>query len=98
MNTYPAFPSTGPGDYNGIPCTTHYQGLSVHDYFVAKAIQGICAAPDRYRGTTDVTIVRSASRQEWIDGIVDAAFDIADAVQAKHEARAKEPPEKDDHG
>ena len=58
----PAFPTTKPLDYWGDP----NQGMTLRDYFAAKAMQGICASgPSR-----DWTSPRLAAE----------AYDLADAM------------------
>lgn len=63
----PAFPVTLPSgeSYQGhLP----HDGMTLRDYFAAKAVQGFCAAPDM-NGTS-------------LDSVVEQAFEIADAMLA----------------
>ncbi len=64
--------------------TTHdgSDGMSLRDYFAAKAIQGMLAVPDdrRYGDRSD----KALSVEEWqawcVDGLIEHAYRVADAA------------------
>lgn len=77
MNSPPAFPTSHqePCDYNGhnnSQKTVIDQGMSLRDYFAAKAMQGICA---------------SGPSLEWSnDRLAAEAYTLADAMLKAREA------------
>lgn len=80
----PAFPQ--PCTENGYAANSPYQmaggGISMRDYFAAKAMQGMMAVPDdqRYGDRAD----QSLSVEEWqawcVSGLVEHAYRVADAM------------------
>ena len=71
----PAFPiGSTPGDWGN--------GMTLRDYFAAKAIQGMMSVPDdkRYGDRADKTL----SIHEWqmwcVTGLVEHAYRVADAM------------------
>jgi hypothetical protein len=61
MNNPPAFPHT-------------VEGMTLRDYFAAKAIQGICANPK------DIHVFEDETYEEYIDEIARCSYKIADAM------------------
>lgn len=87
-NGGPAFPCT---QYtNGISPSGHSEGLSLRDYFAAKAMQGMLAVPDdqRYGDRADKTL----SVEQWqtwaVTGVVEHAYRVADAMLKAREGSA----------
>ncbi len=64
----PAFPVPG-SEYGG---TGTFFGMSMRDYFAAKAMQGICAHPETWG--------------QGVDGLAESAYDVADAMLAARNA------------
>lgn len=71
----PAFPRDGHPDKNDLPI----DGMSLRDYFAAKAMQGMLAHSTRYHPAQGYP-------EKWHDAISQEAFEIADAML---EAREK---------
>ena len=70
----PAFPCH-PGIENPI-----YDGMSLRDYFAAKAMQGICANPD------DIHVPEDETYDQYVDEISRSAYKIADAMLKARQA------------
>ena len=66
----PAFPCESFGHMNGKETTIPTNGMTLRDYFAAKAMQGICASRDEAG-------VLIAHGYEWI---ASEAYKIADAM------------------
>lgn len=64
----PAFPQLELDQSTGNIHTQHF-GMTLRDYFAAKAMQGICA--------NEATL---PTRQEYFDNIANDAFRLADAM------------------
>ena len=63
------------------------QGMSLRDYFAAKAMQGMLAVPDdqRYGDRADKSLT-VAQWQRWcVTGVVEHAYRVADAMLAARE-------------
>ena len=79
MNNPPAFPTK---NYQGIqPIATGYsEGMTLRDYFAAKAMQGLIASPrlplPAAHGASDVTDVM----------VADLSYKMADAMMKAREA------------
>jgi hypothetical protein len=56
------------------------QGMTLRDYFAAKAIQGICANPK------DIHVFEDETYEEYIDEIATCSYKIADAMLKAREA------------
>jgi hypothetical protein len=86
-NGGPAFPvPLNPGQsYQGhAPC----DGMTLRDYFAAKAIQGMLAVPDdqRYGDRVDKSLSIEAWQRWCVTGMVEHAFRVADAMLKAREA------------
>jgi hypothetical protein len=67
--------------------TGYFPGLSMRDYFAAKALQGILASPDERSiqgGTADEV---EAMRTKWIEQDAMAAYRYSDAMLKAREAK-----------
>jgi hypothetical protein len=71
MNNPPAFPN---------PHLRGDEGMTLRDYFAAKAIQGICANPK------DIHVFEDETYEEYIDEIARCSYKIADAMLKAREA------------
>lgn len=60
----------------------NYEGMSMRDYFAAKAMQGMLAVPDdqRYGDRADKTLSIEEWQQWCVTGVVEHAYRVADAM------------------
>jgi len=77
----PAFPvPINPGEsyQEHSPC----DGMTLRDYFAAKAMQGMLAVPDdqRYGDRADKTLSIEEWQQWCVTGVVEHAYRVADAM------------------
>lgn len=70
----PAFPVTGE-DHRA-------WGISMRDYFAAKAMQGMLAVPDdqRYGDRADKSLTVEQWQQWCVTGVIEHAYRVADAM------------------
>jgi len=68
----PAFPIKGP------VMSSDEQGLSIRDYFAAKAMQEFIAG--------DALLNESDTSEGWLKNIADASYEMADAMLKAREA------------
>ena len=76
-NGGPAFPTGEEHGFNsGMP------GMTLRDYFAAKAMQGMLAVPDdqRYGDRADKTLSIEQWQQWCVTGAVEHAYRVADAM------------------
>ena len=81
-NSGPAFPLTRESSFS-----KNYEGMTLRDYFAAKAMQGMLAVPDdqRYGDRADKSLT-VAQWQRWcVTGVVEHAYRVADAMLAARE-------------
>ena len=71
-NGGPAFPTDNEAQTG--PNTWHHSGMTLRDYFAAKAMQGFCAS--EYGGV----MPPSGSGENWQDATARTAYEIADAM------------------
>lgn len=66
----------------GLKDDPDFNGLSVRDYFAAKAMQGMLAVPDdqRYGDRADKTLSIEEWQQWCVTGVVEHAYRVADAM------------------
>ena len=67
----PAFPIVGQWGVTS-------QGLTIRDYFAAKAMQGFAMG--------DILCKEASTAPEWFENIAEAAYDVADAMLKAREA------------
>jgi hypothetical protein len=84
MNNPPAFPTSHeePDDYNGhnnSKKTVIDQGMTLRDYFAAKAMQGMFANPDDGHENYDL------SYEDYVKEIARCSYKMADAMLAARE-------------
>lgn len=60
----------------------NYEGMTLRDYFAAKAMQGMLAVPDnqRYGDRADKTLSIEEWQQWCVTGVVEHAYRVADAM------------------
>ena len=85
MKDIPAFPTSHeePDDYNGhnnSKKTVIDQGMTLRDYFAAKALQGMFANPDDSHENYDL------SYDDYVKEIASCAYKMADAMLKAREA------------
>ncbi len=73
-----AFPTPNTGKWAGtgkdaIFAPDYVDGMTLRDYFAAKALQGLCAA-------CSANFSKSTTRDAVIKGIVATAYELADAM------------------
>lgn len=78
-----AFPVSGLQDH------PEFNGMSLRDYFAAKAMQGMLAVPDdqRYGDRADKTLSIEEWQQWCVTGVVEHAYRVADAMLAARGAQ-----------
>ena len=85
----PAFPS-GLIDPSTPEDAVHplHSGLSIRDYFAAKAMQGLMAVPDdqRYGDRADKSLTVDQWQRWCVTGLVEHAYRVADAMLKAGEA------------
>ncbi|SED27427.1 hypothetical protein [Pseudomonas costantinii] len=86
-----AFPGTytARSDQGRGPVTEfHDKGMSLRDYFAAKAMQGMLAVPDdqRYGDRADKSLTVEQWQQWCVTGVVEHAYRVADAMLAARSA------------
>lgn len=61
---------------------TKHSGMTLRDYFAAKAMQGMLAVPDdqRYGDRADKTLSIEQWQQWCVTGVVEHAYRVADAM------------------
>lgn len=61
-----------------------YEGMSLRDYFAAKAMQGMLAVPDdqRYGDRADKSLTVEQWQRWCVTGVVEHAYRVADAMLA----------------
>ena len=69
----PAFPAP-----TTKPLENYYPGISVRDYFAAKAMQGFLM--------DDALHKEASTAKEWLKSIADASYEMADAMLKAREA------------
>lgn len=77
-----AFPSTRESCVEGLLVTTHYPGMSLRDYFAAKAMQAAFA------GDGALMIAEIDERYDetnWAEVVSANAYEMADAMIAERE-------------
>ncbi|MGX9761897.1 hypothetical protein [Pseudomonas shahriarae] len=83
-NGGPAFarPKSPKGEYtdSDVPCAQ--TGMSLRDYFAAKAMQGMLAVPDdqRYGDRADKSLTVEQWQRWCVTGVVEHAYRVADAM------------------
>ncbi len=79
----PAFPvHRMEWDFNNPVMATKHPGMTLRDYFAAKAMQGMLAVPDdqRYGDRADKTLSVEEWQQWCVTGVVEHAYRVADAM------------------
>lgn len=73
----PAFPQP-----HGSETVAGCEGMTLRDYFAAKAMQGMLAVPDdqRYGDRADKTLSIEQWQQWCVTGVVEHAYRVADAM------------------
>ncbi|WP_454676644.1 hypothetical protein [Achromobacter marplatensis] len=73
----PAFPFVEPDTMVNVAV-----GMTLRDYFAAKAMQGMLAVPDdqRYGDRADKTLSIEQWQQWCVTGVVEHAYRVADAM------------------
>jgi len=63
-------------------CGLRAPGMTMRDYFAAKAMQGMLAVPDdqRYGDRADKTLSIEQWQQWCVTGVVEHAYRVADAM------------------
>lgn len=76
----PAFPNVPEGA--GSRWADWDMGMTLRDYFAAKAMQGMLAVPDdqRYGDRADKTLSIEEWQQWCVTGVVEHAYRVADAM------------------
>lgn len=70
------------------PLTSDSEGMTLRDYFAAKAMQGMLAVPDdqRYGDRADKALSVEEWQQWCVTGVVEHAYRVADAMLAARSA------------
>lgn len=77
-NGGPAFPVPGLQQHE------EFNGMTLRDYFAAKAMQGMLAVPDnqRYGDRSDKSLSVEQWQQWCVTGVVEHAYRVSDAMIA----------------
>jgi hypothetical protein len=86
-----AFPHPD-GEFNGNGDFIQHEnaGMTLRDYFAAKAMQGMMAVPDdqRYGDRADKSLTVEQWQQWCVGGLVEHAYRVADAMLRAREVKS----------